>query len=59
MIEANKKLIKANLTQGVVGIQSNLIELYQTNLSAMATQAALIAGFAFSGEQVLRVFILK
>jgi len=49
MIEANKKLIKANLTQ-VVGIQNNLIDLYRNNLSAMGTQAALIAGFAFTGR---------
>jgi hypothetical protein len=56
MIEANKKLIKANLTQGVVGIQSNLVGLYQTNLSAMATQAALIAGFAFTAVGNTSVF---
>lgn len=48
MIAANKRLIKANLTQGVTGIQNNLINLYASNLSAVATQAALIAGFAFS-----------
>ena len=48
MIAANKKLLKANLTQGVLGIQTNLINLYTSNLSAVATQAALIAGFAFS-----------
>ena len=48
MIEANKKLIKANLTQGVAGVQYNVVNLYQANLSAIATQAALIAGFAFT-----------
>ena len=48
MIAANKRLIKANLTQGVTGIQNNLINLYASNLSAVATQAALIAGFAFT-----------
>jgi hypothetical protein len=48
MIAANKKLIQANLTQGVVGIQSNLISLYSNNLNSVGTQAALIAGFAFA-----------
>lgn len=48
MIEANKKLIKATLNQGVVENQDRLISLYQTNLQAMATQAALISGFAFT-----------
>jgi hypothetical protein len=31
-----------------LGIQTNLINLYSNNLSAVATQAALIAGFSFS-----------
>lgn len=31
-----------------MGIQTNLINLYSNNLSAVATQAALIAGFSFS-----------
>eukprot|EP01031_Cornospumella_fuschlensis_P035695 gene35695-43291_t len=48
MIAANKRYLKANLTQGVLGIQTNLINLYSNNLSAVATQAALIAGFAFA-----------
>eukprot|EP01035_Chromulina_nebulosa_P021236 gene21236-27515_t len=48
MIAANKNLIKATLTQGVLGIHLNLIQLYQYNLSALATQAALIAGFSSS-----------
>lgn len=48
MIAANKRLLKATLTEGVLGIQINLIQLYQSNLSAVATQAALIAGFSFT-----------
>eukprot|EP00981_Chlorochromonas_danica_P012933 scaffold5577_cov184-Ochromonas_danica.AAC.2 len=48
MIAANKRYLKANLTQGVLGIQTNLINLYSNNLSAIATQAALVAGFAFT-----------
>lgn len=48
MIAANKRFLKANLTQGVLGIQTNLVALYQQNLSAIATQAALIAGFSFT-----------
>jgi hypothetical protein len=48
MIAANKRLIKANLSQGVVGIQGNLISLYQANLNAVSVTSALIAGFAFT-----------
>ena len=48
MIAANKRFLKANLTQGVLGIQTNLINLYSNNLSAIATQAALIGGFSFT-----------
>lgn len=48
MIAANKRFLKANLTQGVLGIQTNLIQLYSNNLSAVATQAALIGGFSFT-----------
>ena len=33
--------------QGVLGIQTNLINLYAHNLSAIATQSALIGGFSF------------
>jgi hypothetical protein len=40
MIAANKRLLKANLTQGVLGIQTNLITLYTNNLSAVATQVS-------------------
>jgi hypothetical protein len=32
----------------VLGIQTNLINLYSNNLSAVATQAALIGGFSFT-----------
>lgn len=48
MIAANKRFLKANLTQGVLGIQTNLITLYSNNLSAVATQASLLAGFSFT-----------
>jgi len=48
MIAANKRLIKVNAKQGVLTIQTTLITIYSNNLSAIATQAALIAGFGFS-----------
>jgi len=51
MIAANKRLLKATLTEGVLSIQQNLIDLYTNNLSAMGTQAALIGGFAFAAVQ--------
>ena len=46
MIAANKRLLKATLTEGVLQIQSNLIALYTDNLSAMGVQASLIAGYS-------------
>mmetsp|Transcript_24624 Transcript_24624/g.26946 ORF Transcript_24624/g.26946 Transcript_24624/m.26946 type:complete len:405 (-) Transcript_24624:255-1469(-) len=52
MIAANKRFLKANLTQGVLGIQTNLVQLYTSNLTAMATQAALIGGFSFTAVLV-------
>ena len=48
MIEANKKYISATLRQGTAHIQGSLIQLYSYNLNAIGTQAALIAGFAFT-----------
>jgi hypothetical protein len=48
MIEANKKYINATLKQGTAHIQGSLIQLYTYNLNAIGTQAALIAGFAFT-----------
>ncbi len=36
-----------------MGIQTNLINLYSNNLSAVATQAALIGGFSFTAVSAL------
>lgn len=36
----------------MLGIQTNLINLYSNNLSAVATQAALIGGFSFTAVSV-------
>jgi hypothetical protein len=36
----------------VLGIQTNLVDLYTSNLTAMATQAALIGGFSFTAVLV-------
>lgn len=48
MLQAQQRMIKANAKQGVLNIQTALITIYANNLSAIATQAALIAGFAFA-----------
>lgn len=37
----------------MLGIQTNLINLYSNNLSAVATQAALIGGFSFTAVSVV------
>lgn len=47
MIAANQRLIKATAKHGVLSIQTTLITIYSSNLSAIATQATLLAGFAF------------
>ena len=40
----------------MLGIQTNLINLYSNNLSAIATQAALIGGFSFTAVSVATAF---
>jgi len=45
MISANKRLLKATLTEGVLHIQYRLIELYSNNLNTLATQFSIIAAF--------------
>lgn len=49
MIVADRNMLKASLAKGVLEIQLTLIQLYTSNLNAIGTQAALIAGFAFTG----------
>lgn len=49
MIAADRNMLKASLTRGILEIQLNLVNLYTSNLNAIATQAALVAGFAFTG----------
>lgn len=49
MIVGDRNMMKASLTRGVLQIQLNLIELYTSNLNSIATQAALISGFEFTG----------
>ena len=49
MIAGDKNLLTATLTQGVLNIQGNLITLYSRNINGMAVQAALIAGFCWTG----------
>jgi hypothetical protein len=49
MIVGDRNMMKAALTRGVLQIQLNLIELYTSNLNSIATQAALISSFEFTG----------
>ena len=49
MIAADRNMLKASLTRGILEIQLNLVNLYTSNLNAIATQAALVAGFSFTG----------
>ena len=56
MIEANKRLITANLNQGVTGIQGQLIGLYSSNLSAVATQVMKKAITIIKNYQILKLF---
>lgn len=49
MIAADKNHLQASLTQGVLQIQSSLIDLYTSNLNSIGTLGALVAGFAYTG----------
>ncbi len=49
MIAADKNLLQATLTQGVLSIQFQLVNLYTNNLTAIGTVCALVAGFAYTG----------
>jgi hypothetical protein len=48
MIAANKRLLKESLTEGVLTLQSHLIELYSNNLNVLATQFAIISSITLS-----------
>ena len=49
MIAADKNKLQATLTQGVLQIQTSLIDLYTKNLNSIGTLGALVAGFAYTG----------
>ena len=49
MIAADRNMLKASLTRGILEIQLNLVNLYTSNLNAIATQVALVVGFSFTG----------
>jgi hypothetical protein len=49
MLEADKNLLSATLTVGILEIQQNLVQLYLNNLNAVATQTALFCAFSFTG----------
>lgn len=55
MLIADKHYLKANLSRGWLATQSNLINLYTTNLQAFGTMAAFVAGCAFMGIAELRM----
>ena len=46
MLLADRKVLEANLARGTLTIQYRLITLYSHNLSALGTNAALIANLA-------------
>jgi hypothetical protein len=49
MLQADRKVLQANLARGTLTIQYRLITLYSHNLSALGTNAALIANLAILG----------
>ncbi len=51
MIEADRNLLKASLTSGLLEIQQRLVDNYTKNLQSLGTMGALIGGFALSGVQ--------
>lgn len=55
MLIADKHYLKANLSRGWLANQSTLIKLYTTNLQALGTMSAFVAGCAFMGIAELRM----
>src|SRR5690606_10353195 len=49
MIEADKNLLRATLTLGMLSLQRKLIELYCNNLNSISISGSMVAGFAFTG----------
>jgi hypothetical protein len=49
MIQADKNLLRATMTAGMLNLQQELIQLYCQNLNAIAVSGSLLAGFAYTG----------
>ena len=49
MIQADKNLLRATMTAGMLSLQQELIQLYCQNLNAIAVSGSLLAGFAYTG----------
>jgi hypothetical protein len=54
MLFGDKSYLKASLAKGVLDMNYRLINVYVSNLQAIGTQAAFIAGCAFNGKAGLR-----
>jgi hypothetical protein len=48
MIAADKNLLRATLTRGMLALQLKLIDLYVNNLNALSISGVLISGFAYT-----------
>lgn len=48
MIVADKNLLRATLTRGMITLQQKLIDLYINNLNSLSISGALVAGFAYT-----------
>ena len=48
MYRASKKLLMASVKKEVMDVECQMVNLYSTNLTAIGTQSALIAGLAFT-----------
>jgi len=49
MYQATTNQVKTSTNRDILELQFRVLSLYATNLSALGTQAALVAGFAFVG----------
>ena len=48
MYRASKKLLVASVHKEVLEVEARMVNLYSSNLTAIGTQSALIAGLAFT-----------
>ena len=50
MLAADKLLLRSHVKQNLISLREKELNLFNSNFSAVATQAALLAGFSLRGS---------